>query len=484
MKKIALALTVLITLTSVLFSVGCKESNKANIVYEMTISLNDNQLNGKQKVSFTNFTDNTFNLLKFNLFGNAFRKGAEYNPIAVQYENRAYPNGYSYGEMNITSVKSKNQPLTFSICGQDENVLQVELIEELFPNQTVEVDIEYTLKLANVVARTGINEHTINLGNFYPILCGINENGFYECVYYSNGDPFYSDVSDYYVEVELQSDWIVASGGKLVQERNTNDKIKRCYELKSARSFCMIISKQFQTLTEMVDGVQVNYYYYKDSTPKDSLNYAIESLKLFSEKFGKYPYSTYSVVQTEFLQGGMEYPAIVMISDNLEPKAYGEVIVHETAHQWWQSAVGNNEIEFGFLDEGLAEYSVVLFYENYSKYGMKRESMITSSEQTYKTFCSVSDKLFGKVNTVMLRNLGQFNSEYEYVNMAYVKPCIMYDYLRKSVGDQTFFKGLKKYYSTYYMKNATPYDLVGAFEKVGADSNGFFQSFFDGKVII
>jgi hypothetical protein len=34
------------------------------------------------------------------------------------------------------------------------------------------------------------------------------------------------------------------------------------------------------------------------------------------------------------------------------------------------------------------------------------------------------------------------------------------------------------------MQNATPQDLVGAFEKVGADSNGFFNGFFEGKVII
>ena len=117
-------------------------------------------------------------------------------------------------------------------------------------------------------------------------------------------------------------------------------------------------------------------------------------------------------MQTQFVQGGMEYPALVMISDNLESNAYGEVIVHETAHQWWQTVVGNNEIEYGFLDEGLAEYSVVIFFEAYPKYGITRSQMIKSAEQTYKIFCSVTDKLMGKVNTVMLRNLGEFSSEY------------------------------------------------------------------------
>ena len=44
---------------------------------------------------------------------------------------------------------------------------------------------------------------------------------------------------------------------------------------------------------------------------------------------------------------------------------------------------------------------------------------------------------------------------------------------------------LKKYgIEKYKLKNATPYDLMGVYEKSGADTNGFFQSFFDGKVII
>jgi aminopeptidase N len=94
------------------------------------------------------------------------------------------------------------------------------------------------------------------------------------------------------------------------------------------------------------------------------------------------------------------------------------------------------------------------------------------------------DRLEGKVNTIMLRSLGNFATEYEYVNMAYIKPCIMYDYLRTTVGDQTFFKGLKKYYEEYAFKNATPYDIVGVYEKLGADANGFFESFYNGKAII
>ena len=372
----------------------------------------------------------------------------------------------------------------FSVGGEDENVLSVKLNREVFPQESIKIDLEYSVNLANVIARTGINDKTINLANFYPILCVYDDGGFYECVYYSSGDPFYSDCADYKVSLTCDSDYVVAATGRRENGCTTESKTTHEFSAENVRSFAMALSKDFETATDNSLGIEDNYYYYKDAAPLKSIEYAIKSLKHFSDKFGAYPYSTYSVVQTPFVQGGMEFPTLVMIADNLEEKAYGEVIVHETAHQWWQTAVGNNEIEYGFLDEGLAEYSVVLFYENHPEYKMTREFMVKSAEQTYKVFCTVSDKVFGKVNTKMIRSLKDFESEYEYVNIAYVKPCIMYDNLRTTVGDERFFKGLKKYFEEYKYKNATPDDLVGCFEKIGAGTNGFFESFFDGKVII
>lgn len=485
MKRKAFAFTmVLVVLASFVF-VGCGGKDKDRTVYNITCTFNNNTLVGSQTVDFFNDTENTITQLKFNLFGNAFREDAKYKPISRQYENRAYPNGQSYGNVNVKSVTEKDLPLMFSVEGEDENVLTINLAKEVFPDEKVSVTIDFELSLANVIARTGYNEKTVNLANFYPILCGLNEDGsFYECLYYSNGDPFFSDCADYNVEITLDSNYTVATSGKTNSVTQNGMVSTHTFSIENARSFAMVLSKDFQSIVDNSTGVEITYYYYSDSTPEKSLKYAVQSMGLFGEKFGKYPYPTYSVVQTQFIQGGMEFPGLVMISDSLEEIAYGEVIVHETAHQWWQTTVGNNEVEHGFLDEGLAEYSVVVFFESYSEYGLKRENLITASEKTYKTYCTVYDKLFGKVDTTMDRSLKDFTSEYEYVNIAYIKTCIMYDYLRESIGDEKFYKGLKRYYSDNKFENAVPDDLVGAFEKVGADTNGFFQSFFEGKVII
>ena len=483
MKKLAVVLSIIICICGVIVCSSCQSSQKNRTTYDIKAEFMGDTITATQTVDFYNDTQTVIEGLKFNLFASAYRKDAKYSPISTQNLSQAYYNGLSYGDITIEKTLASGKEVQFSIVGEDKNILLIP-VQEVFPEERVVVKIDFTVKIANVISRTGYNQSTVNLGNFYPILCVMDQAGFYECVYYSNGDPFYSECADYTVSFTCDSEYIVAASGKRISAIEQGDKTTHNYKINSARSFALVLSKQFESITDNSLGVEINYYYYDDETPLKSMEYTIKAMDYFTKTFGEYPYSTYSVVQTKFVQGGMEYPALVMISDLLENEAYGEVIVHETAHQWWQTAVGNNEIEYGFLDEGLAEYSVIAFYENHPEYNLTREYMVRTAEQTYKVFCTVSDKVFGKVNTVMLRSLKDFSSEYEYVNIAYIKPCIMYDNLRTTIGEQRFFSALKKYYAEYKFKNATPDDLVGCFERVGAGTNGFFDSFFNGKVII
>jgi len=482
MKKAAIVFALIIFSSLLLGCSGCGGGKITT--YTIECELNGNVLSGKETLVYYNDTETAVKTLKFNLFANAYREGAKYSPVPEQDKSKAYPNGVNYGGIEIIRVFSGKKELDFSICGKDENILAVTLPEEVYPEEKYTLEIDYKLTLAEVISRTGINDKTINLATFYPILCARDENGFYECLYYSYGDPFYSDCADYQVTLSADSEYIVASSGEKVKSVTSGGKTKTTYKIKNARSFSLVLGKEFESVRKNVGGIDVTYYFYDDESFTYTFEHIVSAVKLFSEKFGKYPYKTYSVVQSEFLQGGMEYPGLVIISDDLEKVSRGEVAIHETAHQWWQTAVGNNEIEYPFLDEALAEYSTVIYYENYPEETLKKDSMIKSAEQTYRTFCSVSDMLYKKTDTSMLRPLGGYKSEYEYVNVTYIKGCLMFEYLRNTIGDEKFFGGLQSYFKEYAMKNATPDDMVGCFERQGADTNGFFNGFFEGKVII
>lgn len=483
MKKFVLFLAVILTV-SVIPLAACEEKADKITEYKIECELDGNILTGREKVSFYNNTETTFSELKFNLFSNAYRENAKYKPVQKAYEYLAYPNGKSYGGIEIKSVKNELGDLPFSVGGADMNVLTVSLNDEVFPEEETAVVIEYSITIADIVARLGINGKTVNLAEFYPVLCGVDKDGFYECVYYSIGDPYFSECADYEVKFTANEKYTVAHAGEQTSVITESGKTTYTYTLKNARSFCMVLSENFETISGNTGEITVNYYYYDDENPLDSLNYAIKALNTFNSVFGEYAYSVFSVVETPFIQGGMEFPTIVMISDSVEKQSYGEVIVHETAHQWWQTAVGNNEIEYGFLDEGLAEYSTVIFYESNPEYNFKREQLMDISDKTYKSYCTVYEKLFGGKDTSMTRSLKDFTSEYEYVNIAYVKACIMYDELRKNVGDEKFSSSLKKYYSENKYKTVTPFDLISAFKSAGGQTEDFINGFLSGKAII
>lgn len=484
LRKIFACICVITVVFSLLCFSACGNKNKNATTYDIDCEFDGSTLCGVERVSFFNDTENVFNEIKFNLFPNAFREDAKYSPISVQYEAKAYYDGKSYGGIEINGVLVNEENVEFTVGGEDKNILIVPLKVEVYPSERVNITVDFKTTIPKNVSRMGINNHTVNLTNFYPILCGIENQSFYENVYYSNGDPFFSDVANYTVKLKASTDYVVASSGKVIEKKECDGKNQFTFKGENMRSFGFVLSKNYKVITDNSLGVEINYYYYDDENAQKHLEYATKSIKLFNEIYGQYPYPTYSVCKTEFIQGGMEYPAMVMISDELDGESFGEVIVHETAHQWWQSTVGNNEIKYGFLDEGLAEYSTIVFYENYPEYEITRESLVQKSELTYKTFCSVYDKIFKKVDTTMIRSLGEFSSEYEYVNIAYIKTCIMYDSLRKTIGDEKFFTALKRYYKDFTFKNATPFDLVGSFEKCGLKTEGFFNSFFDGKVIL
>ena len=476
-------LILLCTVASTFTLSGCKNEEIGYTRYEITAEYipENRTLTGMVKVSFENHTDNEISVLKFQMYPNAYRRDALYSPISTAYRGTAYYAGESYGEMVISSVHgSKN----WEVMGEDENVLYAYLERSLFPGDKVVLDIGFMTKLAQVDHRTGVTKKTVNLGNFFPILCGIKDGGFSETVYYSDGDPFYSDCAEYKVTLTAPKEYVVASTGEIVQERTLESKKVHTVSATNVRDFAMILSKEFRVNTTKCGGTTLAYYYYADETPTKTLDLIRESFSFYEKTFGEYPYGNYAVAQTGFCYGGMEYPCLVFISDKLDENGRARVIAHETAHQWWYGVVGSDQIENAWQDEGLAEYSTLAFFEEYEKYGFTREGLVKESMEEYRSYYDVYGSVLGRADTRMRRHLKDYLSDYEYKCIAYDKALIMWDTMRKSVGDQKFFSALRRYYHACQFKNATVEDLIGCFEKTGLDVGGFFDSFLEGKAIL
>lgn len=441
-------------------------------------------LEGKQIVEFYNYTGNILKEVKLHLYPNAFREGAKAKIVSLANFDKAYPNGLSYGNINIESASSNNESLTYEICGDDENILKINIPFELYPQDIFVFEIGFSVKLPNANHRFGYGENTINICNYYPILCVYENGDFVQDLYDSNGDPFYSKVSNYNVEIEYDKSLVLASSGKAETRISQNKKITKISALK-VRDFAMVLSEKFQECYEDYKGIEIRYYYYDDVSSVQTVEVIKQVLDL-NKKFGSYPYKTLSVAEANFVHGGMEYPGLVLISDDLaDYNTYVNVVVHELCHQWWYGVVGNNQYKYGFLDEGLTDFNTSLFYDKYPAYQLSSEDIYKNALNSYKTFLKTYSGVYDNFTPTMLRSLNEFDTEYEYVYCTYVKGMLMFFDLQELLGQNKFNKCLKYYYECFKFKEATPYDLIKCFNRAsGKNLTSWFESWFEGNVLI
>lgn len=482
-KTVCILLTVCTAAAAASFSACIKDGSAALSTYDIYASYDSETatLEGTVNFSYYNDTENEMTDLKFNLYGNAFRKDARFKPVSDAFRARAYYAGDSYGSMSVSNVENC---AGWNVGGEDENILTVNLLAPVFPEERVEITITYSLTPAKVNHRTGITARCVNLGNFYPVLCAYSKEGFVECPYYYCGDPFVSECANYSVTLDLPPEYAAATSGKLVSETSAGGRKKCSYTLKNARDFAVVLSDKFNVITQKVDGVEVSYYYTTDKNSQTNLSAATDSLKFFEKMFGEYAYPTLSVVQTGFCYGGMEYPALTMISDAQDSANTVYSIVHETAHQWWYAMVGSDQLTNAWQDEGLAEYSTLMFFENNPTYGFTRTGIINSAKSAYRAYFTVYSQLNGTVNTAMRRNLSEYAGEVEYNNITYNKGLLLFDTLRNSIGDAKFTSALKNYFKHNKFKIASAEEIYGCFITSGVDVESFFDAFVEGKIII
>lgn len=454
--------------------------------YKQTLAFNyeEMRLDGKEIVGFYNYTDNVLTKAYLHLYANAFREGAKAKVVSVANEVKAYPNGKSYGNITIESVSLGKQSLEYVIGGEDENILIVDFGKELYPDDLIEFEVGFSVKLANINHRLGYGENTINLCNYYPIMC-VYENGDYVTdLYHYNGDPFYSKVANYNVEISYSKNLTLASSGE--QELKTSGEFCTAKIMANkVRDFAMVLSEKYTTVCDSYKDVSINYYYYDDKTPTTTMEIIKDVLKM-NERYGEYPYKTLSVCEANFVHGGMEYPNLVLISDDLiDGDTFANVVVHELCHQWWYGVVGNNQYIYGFLDEGLTDFNTALFYDEYPEYNHTSEEIFANASSMYSNFEKVYKDVVADFSSGMIRRLDEFATENEYVYLTYVKGMLMFSNLNDMLGERTMTKCLKYYFECNKFKEATPDSLVTAFNKAsGKNLTSFFDSWFDGKVVV
>lgn len=438
----------------------------------------DHTLSATQITEYTNRSDNTFVEVKLHIYANAYREGA--TPIVPNtYMSSAYPNGLDYGDISFDSVKVDGKACAHKIEGDNNDILSVPVGRELFPNEKVTIEMTYQVTLANVKHRLDYTDNVVTLGNFFPIVCHVENDNFATTSYCAVGDPFVSDIANFDVTLCAPSSYIVGASGELTSVTSKDGYDAWNYVGEARRDFAVTLSDKYKKLSQNVGKTQVNYLYYADEDPAASVATAVGMLEYMNANVGEYPYSTYTVCETDFCYGGMEYPALVYVASG---KDNVEAIAHETAHQWFYGVVGNNQITDAWMDEGLCEFVTQLYLDSIGVTSLADAMKRTT--KTYIGYVDVLNRYYDNVDT-SFRALTQYKNDSEYVVMTYTKGCLMFDTLYETMGRTKFFNSLKTYYRDNAFCIASPDNMIDSFVKCGnKEIATIFEKYISGKEIV
>jgi hypothetical protein len=437
--------------------------------YEMVMELDtdNNTVTGSMILTFTNTSAVDLNEIYLRDY-----------PAAFQDKNGTY-------EMDISGVQDlrSGTDVECERDGDDMTTVIIPLDEPLASGEEISLYMDFVTTLPTIGDRFGYYEGVYSLTDFYPILCRFDMDGNWSHEpYFFGGECFYTDMSDYEVELTVPEGYMVGTGGQIISEETDGGYTSYEITAEDIRDFTAIASDEFVEIEAEQNGVQYYLYY----VPNDDLDaeaaeaymdVCINSIEYFSECFGDYPYPTLTCVFSTMPSsvGGMEYSGLVLISNSMYFEKgddfYGYsadcVIAHEVGHQWFMGIVGSNSYLEPWLDESFASYTEWVYCKEY--YPSQASDGIwwlgydmSTSISDYDNITPGSAYINLPVNAM---------DDYMYWYKIYAEGAHFLFLLEQELGEDVMYDFIKEYVSRYKFKNATTEDFVNTlYDVVGTDN--------------
>lgn len=243
----------------------------------------------------------------------------------------------------------------------------------------------------------------------------------------------------------------------------------------------MIAVGEFVITKDTWNEKEVSYYTEAKYAPmaRTVFGKTPEMMDFFSKKLGvEYPWEKYSqIVVRDFVSGAMENTTASVFFDKLNMSAgeyldenHEDIIAHELFHHWFGNLVTAESWSNLPMNESFATYGEYLWEEH--KYGRDAADA--------KGFEDLSVYLTGSKNKQAdVIRFDYADREQMFDEVSYQKGSRILHMLRKTVGDEAFFKALNLYLTRLAYKTAEIHDFRLILEEVtGTDLNWFFSQWF------
>jgi aminopeptidase N len=283
------------------------------------------------------------------------------------------------------------------------------------------------------------------------------------------------------LRVAVPAGWFALSNGELTSSaKDQREGVFHWKMMEPHPSYLFsLVAGDFARIDDEADGIPLTYYVPRKQEPdgRRTFGRTPDMIRHFGELLGvKYPWNKYAqVVVSDFIFGGMENTTATTMYEHimLDERAAIDVtsddlIAHELAHQWFGDLVTCRDWSHGWLNEGFAT-----FMEH-----VDREHHLGRDEYDYG--------VVGDMEMYMLEARGRYRrpivcQDYDapidlFDRHLYEKGACVLHLLRRELGDDVFWRGVRAYLTRHAKGVVETRDLMRALEEVSGKSlERFFE---------
>jgi len=446
----------------------------ASYKIEVKLDTENKRLLGNEILIFRNISIKEIDTLFLHLYPNAFQSDSTIFMKESLYPDRIKKKEKYRGYVEIKKIKvNSGYDLTKEKI-IDETIMKLPLQEPLPPGKTISLEVEFVVKLPQVLARMGYSGSTFVIGQWFPKMAVLEEDGNWNAHPYHANAEFFADFGTYDVSITVPLEYVVGASGCLQEERTNQDSTKTLvYRAEDVHDFAWVADPDYLIAERAVDEVELVFLYQPENKEKveRTMDAAEFALKYYGSVFGEYHYSRFVMADANvgFGGGAMEYPMFITISPSklfTEKIKLDEMIIfHEIAHQWWYGMVASNEFEEAWLDEGFAVYSQrKALEERFGKTGNLVDLWgIEIGDQNLAKFGYLLDPQ----SDIPVKNSWEFQDYLSYRANVYFKTSLLLQTLENLLGEERMKKLLREYFLRYEFKHSKTEDFIQLATEIG-----------------
>jgi hypothetical protein len=462
---------------------------------------------GEMETWWVNNSTDLVSEVQLHLYLNAFRS----SKTTFNRESGRIP-GTKKSELGWIDIKSLTDrkgtdllPLTQFIRPDDGNiedstVLKIDLKEAVTPGDTLFLKINFDSKLPLRIIRTGYTDDFFFVAQWFPKF-GVYEPagmryatiGGWNCHQFHANSEFYSNHSVYDVKITLPEEYVVGSGGFLLDEADGGDGMKTLtYRAEDIVDFAWTAWPGYAVYKDKWKNVDITLLLPKERIEQVGRQFKAvkNALEYLNDNVGPYPWSHLTFVDPPAKgggAGGMEYTTLFTSGSSYKMPEFMHLpeltTIHEFGHAYFMGILASNEFEEPWLDEGVNSFWEARIADHYygKNSGLLDHPWLKISDQSVSRLSYVrSDSRQAVTNSEYSWNF----SHGTYGMMSYMKPAVILQTLMGIVGEETINEIFREYYRKWAFRHPSGRDFINVANEVvtringnrfGPDLNWFFD---------